>query len=135
MPLLPYIDYFVPSIEEAEQMSGRSNPADVAAFFKDKGVRNCILTLGGNGVYVSPETGDPFRLPAFDIAVSDTTGCGDSFTAGVIVGIRKGWDLQQTAKFASAVAAQVAMGLGSMGKLTSFARTMEMMSALPVKAA
>lgn len=135
MPLLPHIDYFVPSIEEAEQMSGRSDPAEVAAFFKDKGVRNCILTLGANGVYVSPETGSPFRLPAFDIAVSDTTGCGDSFTAGVIVGITRGWELQQTARFASAVAAQVAMGLGSVGKLTSFDRTVQLMSTLPVKAA
>lgn len=135
MPLLPYIDYFVPSIEEAEQMSGRSDPADVAAFFKERGVRNCILTLGGKGVFVSPEHGASFHLPAFDIAVSDTTGCGDSFTAGVIVGINKGWDLQQTCRFASAVAAQVAMALGSIGKLTSFDTTMKMMAELPVKAA
>lgn len=135
MPLLPYIDYFVPSIEEAEQMSGRRDPEEVAAFFKEKGVRNCILTLGGDGVYVAPEEGLPFHLPAFDIAVSDTTGCGDSFTAGVIVGISKGWDLQQTCRFATAVAAQVAMGLGSLGKLTSFDTTLRMMTELPVKAA
>lgn len=135
MPLLPYIDFFVPSIEEAEQMSGCNNPADVAAFFQEKGVRNCILTLGGEGVYVAPEAGSPFRLPAFDIAVSDTTGCGDSFTAGVIVGIQKGWSLHETCKFASAVAAQVAMGLGSLGKLASFEKTIEMMGSLPLKAA
>ena len=135
MPLLPHIDYFVPSIEEAEQMSGRSDPAEVAAFFKERGVRNCILTLGSKGVYVSPESGAAFSLPAYDIAVSDTTGCGDTFTAGVIVGINKGWDLEQTCRFASAVAAQVAMGLGSVGKLTSFNTTLKLMAELQVKAA
>jgi sugar/nucleoside kinase (ribokinase family) len=132
-PCLPYIDYFVPSIEEASEMAGVSDPAAVAQFFKKRGVKNAILTLGADGVYVSPESGEDFRLPAFDIKVSDTTGCGDSFTAGIIVGIVKGWDLQQSARFASAVAAKVAMGLGSDGKLVSFDDTIEAMNSLPVK--
>lgn len=132
-PCLPYIDYFVPSIDEASEMAGVADPAAVAAFFKGRGVRNCILTLGADGVYVSPEHGNAFRLPAFDIPVSDTTGCGDSFTAGIIVGIIKGWDLEQSARFASAVAAKVAMGLGSDGKLVSFDDTIAAMRTLPVK--
>ena len=86
--------------------------------------------MGGEGVYVSPEDGDDFTLPAFDVAVSDTTGCGDSFTAGIIVGLHRGWDLRRSATFASAVAARVAMGLGSDGKLVSFDDTIEAMNTL-----
>ncbi|MBO0904259.1 carbohydrate kinase family protein [Jiella sonneratiae] len=126
-PLLPYIDYFIPSIEEAEEMSGRKGAEDVARFFKDHGVKNAILTLGGAGVYVDPATGDPFRLPAYDIDVVDTTGCGDSFSAGIIVGLSKGWELRECARFASAVAAKVALGLGSDGKLASFEDTIDAM--------
>src|SRR6185312_2827129 len=133
-PCLPYIDYFVPSIDEASEMAHEKDPAKVAAYFQGKGVRNCILTLGGDGVYVAPHDGEAFHLPAFDINVMDTTGCGDSFTAGIIVGIVKGWDLKQSARFASAVAARVATGLGSDGKLTSFDDTLQAMNSLPVKA-
>lgn len=133
-PCLPYIDYFVPSIDEASEMAHEKDPAKVAAYFQGKGVRNCILTLGGDGVYVAPHDGEAFHLPAFDINVVDTTGCGDSFTAGIIVGIVKGWDLKQSARFASAVAARVATGLGSDGKLTSFDDTLQAMNSLPVKA-
>jgi sugar/nucleoside kinase (ribokinase family) len=133
-PCLPYIDYFVPSIDEASEMAHERDPAKVAAYFQGKGVRNCILTLGGEGVYVAPHDGEAFHLPAFDIKVVDTTGCGDSFTAGIIVGIVKGWDLKQSARFASAVAARVATGLGSDGKLTSFDDTLQAMNSLPVKA-
>ncbi|RUU23886.1 sugar kinase [Mesorhizobium sp. M7A.T.Ca.TU.009.01.3.2] len=132
-PCLPYIDYFVPSIDEAGEMAHDRDPARVAAFFKARGVRNCILTLGADGVHVSPEHGEDFHLPAFEVEVFDTTGCGDSFTAGIIVGIVKGWDLKQSARFASAVAAKVAMGLGSDGKLVSFDDTVAAMNSLPVK--
>lgn len=132
-PLLPYIDYFVPSIDEAAEMAGVENPADVARYFKDRGVKNAILTMGGDGVYVDPKNGDPFTLPAHDIGVVDTTGCGDSFTAGIIVGLIKGWTILESARFASAVAAKVAMGLGSDGKLTSFDDTIEAMNTLPLK--
>jgi sugar/nucleoside kinase (ribokinase family) len=132
-PCLPYIDYFVPSIDEAGEMAHDRDPARVAAFFKARGVKNCILTLGADGVYVSPEHGEDFHLPAFEVEVFDTTGCGDSFTAGIIVGIVKGWDLKQSARFASAVAAKVAMGLGSDGKLVSFDDTVAAMNSLPVK--
>ena len=132
-PCLPYIDYFVPSIEEAGEMAGTHDPREVARFYKTRGVKNAVLTMGADGVYVSPEKGEDFTLPAFDIQVSDTTGCGDSFTAGIIVGIIKGWDLRQSARFASAVAAKVAMGLGSDGKLVSFDDTIAAMNSLPVR--
>lgn len=132
-PCLPYLDYFVPSIDEASEMAGTSDVAEVARFFQSRGVKNCILTLGAHGVYVAPEAGSPFTLPAFDIPVSDTTGCGDSFTAGIIVGLTKGWSLHDAAQFASAVAAKVAMGLGSQGRLKSFDDTLHAMKTLPVR--
>lgn len=132
-PLLPHIDYFVPSIEEAAAMAGRHDPADVATWFKERGVKNAILTLEGDGVFVDPADGDPFHLPSHQIDVVDTTGCGDSFTAGIIVGLAKGWNLKECAGFANAVAAHVARGLGSQGTLTSFDTTVRNMNAWPLR--
>ena len=132
-PLLPYIDYFVPSIVEAAAMAGESDPAAVARWFKSQGVKNAVITLEGDGVWVDPEDGAPFHLPAHKIDVVDTTGCGDSFTAGIITGLSKGWEIQEAARFANAVAANVALGLGSMGKLTSFEATVESMNTWPLR--
>lgn len=132
-PLLPYIDYFVPSIDEAAAMAGISQPDEVARWFKDRGVGNAILTLEGEGVFVDPAEGAPFQLPAHQVALVDTTGCGDSFTAGMIVGLARGWGVRDCARFANTVAAHVASGLGSQGTLTSFAATVEAMNTWPLR--
>lgn len=132
-PLLPYIDYFVPSIVEASAMADQDDPVEIARWFKNQGVGNAILTLEDEGVYVDPRDGDPFRCPAHQIDVVDTTGCGDSFTAGIITGLCKGWDIRQSARFANAVAALVASGLGSQGILASFDKTMEAMQSMPLR--
>lgn len=134
-PMMPFVDYFVPSIEEASEMAGQRDPKQIAAFYRNLGAKNLLLTMGGDGVYVSPADGEDFHLPAYAIDVVDTTGCGDSFTAGVIVGLSHKWPIRECARFASAVAAKVAMGLGSDGKLTSFEDTVAAMNSLPLRSA
>ncbi|MET1414728.1 sugar kinase [Roseibium sp. HPY-6] len=132
-PLLPYIDYFVPSIEESRAMAGGGTPAEVAGWFKARGVKNAVITLEGDGVWVDPENAAAFQLPAHRIDVIDTTGCGDSFTAGIITGLSKGWELHQCARFANTVAAHVARGLGSQGILKDFESVMAAMESWPLK--
>jgi len=53
------------------------------------------------------------EVPAFDIEVVDTTGCGDAFSAGFLRGISLGGDLAAAARLGCATAAQVARGLGT----------------------
>ena len=126
-PSLPYIDYLVPSIEDATTMSGLAKPEDSARFFRDLGAKTVILTMGGDGCLVA--TPDAlFRLPAFEIEVTDTTGCGDAFTAGLIAGLHHGWDIEKAARFASAAGALVATGLGSDAGIVSFADTERLMN-------
>ena len=139
-PLLPFVDYFCPSIEEAAALAGRdANCRDapgISQFFKDCGVQNVILTMDKDGVYVLPHDGQAFTLPAHDIELVDSTGCGDSFTAGVIVGLTKGWSLRDTVAFANGVAAQVASGLGSDGggdKIKSIQDTWAFIKATPLR--
>lgn len=126
-PSLPYVDYFVPSIEDAAAMSGHDDPEDAARFFRDLGAGNCLLTRGGDGCIIA--TADAiFRLPAFEIDVKDTTGCGDAFTAGLIAGLVRGWDIEKSARFASACGALVATGLGSDAGIVNFAETEKLMN-------
>jgi sugar/nucleoside kinase (ribokinase family) len=133
-PLLPFIDYFMPSIEEAMDMSGHKTPEDCAAHYLDKGATCCIFTLGGDGAYYAHADGTRLKVPAFDIDVVDTTGCGDAFDAGFICALHHQMDPEQSLSFAQASAALVASGLGSDAGIVSFDDTMAKMAAFKQKA-
>lgn len=126
-PLLPFIDYFMPSIEEARDMSGRKTPEDCASFYLDRGAVCCVLTLGGDGAFYAHRDGVRLRVPAYDIKVVDTTGCGDAFDAGFIAALHHKMDPERSMRFAQAAAALVATGLGSDAGIVSFEHTMDWM--------
>ena len=122
--VLPYTDYFLPSIEEARALAGLSDKGDAARYFLDLGVKACVFTLGDEGAYYHDRSGLTFRMPAFDIAVKCTCGCGDAFNAGFAVGLVKGFDMEATVRFAQATAALNATGLGSQAGVESFEHTL-----------
>ncbi len=128
-PLLPFIDYFMPSIEEARDMSGWGTPEDCAAFFLDRGAACCVFTLGSEGAYYAHGDGTRIHTPAYQIDVVDTTGCGDAFDAGFIAALHHAMDPEQSLFFAQAAAALVAGGLGSDAGIVSFDHTMDWMRA------
>jgi sugar/nucleoside kinase (ribokinase family) len=127
LPLLPAIDYFMPSIEEALVMSGQGNAADCANYFLARGARCCIFTLGGDGAYYAHADGTRLSSPAYDITVVDTTGCGDAFDAGFIAALHHKMDVETSLRFAQASAGLVATGLGSDAGIESFEHTLHCM--------
>jgi sugar/nucleoside kinase (ribokinase family) len=52
-------------------------------------------------------------VPAFEVEVVDTTGCGDAFSAGFLRGLSLGRSRRDAAVLGCAAAALVAQGLGS----------------------
>jgi sugar/nucleoside kinase (ribokinase family) len=64
----------------------------------------------------------------------DTTSCGDSYCAGFIAARDKGLPLIEACRFATATAALVAQGLGTLGKLESFEATLAFMRHAPLRA-
>ena len=132
-PLLPYVDFFMPSIDETNAMVGTDDPAACARFFIDKGAGACAISLGADGSFVMTRDGRQFTVPAFEVAVRDTSGCGDSYTGGFIAGLVRDWNLLDCARLATATAAIVATGLGSGANLVSFEETVEAMNTLPAR--
>jgi sugar/nucleoside kinase (ribokinase family) len=133
-PLLPHIDYFMPSIEEARDMSGCEAPEDCAAFYLARGAGACVFTLGAAGAYYAHRDGTRLYAPAYEIAVVDTTGCGDAFDAGFITALHHKMAVPTAMRFAQASAALVAGGLGSDAGIVSFEQTLSAMQTMPIKA-
>jgi len=131
-PLLPHIDYFMPSIEEGSIMCGLDDPMDIAKYYLDNGVTNCVLTMGGEGsLFVNKD--ETVKTPAFDINVVDTTGCGDAFDAGMITSLINDFDLEKSLKFATTTSGLVATGLGSDAGIIDFDDTINKMNTLKIK--
>ena len=133
IPLLPFIDYFMPSIEEAKDMSGLDSAEDCARFYLDHGATCCIFTLGGDGAYYAHKNGTRLKAPAYEIQVVDTTGCGDAFDAGFIASLHYEMDVETALRFAQAAAGLVATGLGSDAGIQSYEHTLQCMKTWKVK--
>lgn len=131
--VLPYTDYFIPSIEEAQALTGLSDHDEAARFFLDQGVKCCVFTLGSEGAYYRHADGTKIRMPAFDIKVKCTCGCGDAFDAGFAVGLVKGMNPEETVRFAQAASALNATGLGSQAGVESYEKTLDFIKKTPVK--
>lgn len=133
--VLPYTDYFIPSVEEAQALTGLNDLEEMAKFFMDRGAGACVFTLGGDGAYYRDKSGLSFRIPAFNIDVKCTCGCGDVFNAGFAAGLLNGMSPQDSVRLAQASSALNATGLGSQAGVVSLADTLAFMKACSVKAA
>ncbi|ADU50367.1 ribokinase [Thermaerobacter marianensis DSM 12885] len=75
------------------------------------GVRTVVLTRGARGVLVV-EPGGVVEIPAFPVAVVDTTGAGDAFSATFAVSLAEGRPLAEAARRAAAAGALACTALG-----------------------
>ncbi len=117
-PCLPFLDYFLPNDDDALMVSGQTNQSDAVKWLHDKGVGATVITLGAQGASFVPAGGVEVRVPAYKVDVVDTTGCGDAFSAGFIVGLAEGLDPQGAMELGVASGSLVATGLGSDAGIT-----------------
>jgi sugar/nucleoside kinase (ribokinase family) len=111
-PLLPYVDYLLPNDDQVLGFSGESDLVTGAKKLVAGGAGLVAVTRGGEGALLVTADGTE-TVPAFEIDVVDTTGCGDAFSAGFLRGISLDRTPREAAVLGSAAAALVAQGLGS----------------------
>ena len=122
-PALCHLDIFFPSYEEACAMTGLSDPRAMKDFFRKYGLKIFGVKMGEKGCYVTNFI-DEYEIPAFLTPnVVDTTGAGDSFMAGFLSGIVKGWDIYRAGVFANAVAHFSVQALGASAGIRSYDET------------
>jgi sugar/nucleoside kinase (ribokinase family) len=123
---LEYLDWFMPSYDEACEMSGKTKPEEIARFFQSNGVKNVIVKLGGEGCFVKQENETGYTVRAFTkVKAIDTSGAGDSFCAGFVAGLNKGWPVHDCAEFANAVGAHCIMEIGTTTGIKTIGETLE----------
>lgn len=122
--LLPFTDYFIPSIEEAQALSGLRTKEDIGRYFNDLGVQCTVMTMGENGAYYHHVDGTRFHMPAFEIDVVCTCGCGDAFNAGFAAGVINGFNAEDATRLGQASSALNASGLGSQAGIADLKTTL-----------
>jgi sugar/nucleoside kinase (ribokinase family) len=119
----PYVDLFLPNDDQLRTLTGQDDLGKAAEVMRGRGVGAVVVTTGASGSRACWADND-VPIPAFDIEVVDTTGCGDAFSAGLILGTEWGWSLPMAARLGTAAAALVAQGLGSDAGIIDLAGTL-----------
>jgi sugar/nucleoside kinase (ribokinase family) len=119
---LQYLDWFLPSYDEAVMLCGERDPARIATAFMSKGVKNVVIKLGAEGCFIAEREKTGYRVPALkNIVVADTSGAGDAFCAGFLAGLTQGWEGQRCAGLGNALGALCVTEIGT----TTAARSLE----------
>ncbi len=109
------IDCFVCNIQEAGMLFfddySDKKPEDMVAILSERvqaaQINSMIVTMGGEGAVYADIHGGKGYCPARKVEVKDTTGAGDSFCAGVAIGLTYGKSLAQACEIGSMLAASV----------------------------
>jgi sugar/nucleoside kinase (ribokinase family) len=91
------------AVTDAAQLGGKRALIGTARKLLKSGIQTAIITLAKGGCLVAQ--GDEIvRVYAPRVKAVDACGAGATFSAGFIYGYLKGWDLEHSARFATAAA-------------------------------
>ena len=129
---LPYIDYFMPSIDEAVRIAacGSEEPDAIADVFMQKGARNVVIKVGKKGAYLRCAGEAKGKLyPTYKgVKVVDTTGAGDSFCSGFLTAFARGKAPAECVMFANAVGSLCVTAKGATTGIRSYEETLQFMT-------
>lgn len=111
------IDYIKPNETELAILTGlkmetRDEIVQGARMMIEKGVKNVIVTLGGDGcLFVTKETEEFF--PSHKVKAIDTTAAGDSFTAAFALSLSQGKEYKEAVELGQKVSSIVVTKKGA----------------------
>ncbi|MDE1167280.1 MAG: sugar kinase [Pseudomonas sp.] len=77
-------DWVLPGLAEGQLLTGHEAPADIAAFYLDRGAEAVAIKLGAHGAYYRTQQDAGFVAACRVDKVVDTVGAGDGFAVGVV---------------------------------------------------
>ncbi|HEX4092851.1 MAG TPA: PfkB family carbohydrate kinase [Trebonia sp.] len=119
-------DWFLPNSDQLLALTGCADVASAIGVVLALGVGGVAVTCGADGCVIAWRGGgDPVALPAIEVDVVDTTGCGDGFTAGMLAGLLLGAGPVDAGWLGIACGSLVATGLGSDAGIVGLDRTLD----------
>ena len=110
--LLPVVDILLPSLGEAQQLTGKAEPGACAEALLAAGVGTVALKLGKEGSLIATREGS-WWIPGFVVETRDSTGAGDNFDAGLLAGFLGGLSWYGAATLGNAMGAMAAARVGA----------------------
>lgn len=132
--LYRYVDVLKPNETELHMLTKtdriETRLPEAVGLLKAKGIKNVLVTLGENGVYLDAEDTGVSKIPALKVEAVDTTAAGDSFTAAMAVMLSQGKNLKEAAVFANQVSAIVVTRKGAQSSIPFLDEVTEYLSSL-----
>ena len=111
-PCYPYLDYFLPSEEQAMLLAGTEDVEAMADFFLKGGVKCVVIKLGSRGCFCKTAQLS-FYCGCYDVPVVETTGAGDAFVAGFLSGVLRNGSMEDCVRLGNAASAHVIQCVGA----------------------
>lgn len=109
-------DIALPGLEDAEQLTGLSDPDAITDFYLNLGAGIVALTLGGEGTLVA--TSETRQVvPVRKVKAVDATAAGDTFDGAFLARLVAGDDPFAAARYANAAAALAVQGYGAVAPM------------------
>lgn len=109
-------DYFFPSIEDAQALSGLKDADAIVDWAHRLGAKAVLLKLGPEGALVS-DGAKRERIAGYKVKAVDATGAGDCFCGACLARLAAGDNLWDAARYANAAAALSTTGFGAVAPL------------------
>jgi sulfofructose kinase len=103
--LLGEIDHLIVGIELAAQVTAEREPERMVRALSGAERACCAVTAGDRGCWYAERDAEVRHLPAYQVQVVDTTGCGDVFHGAYAACISRGDDISTAIEVAAAAAA------------------------------
>jgi sugar/nucleoside kinase (ribokinase family) len=127
--VFPFLDFFMPSYEEALYLTSEREPSRQCDVLMHAGCGNVVIKLGEQGCFVTAK-GTRRLVSSCPARRVDTTGAGDNFVAGFLTGLLRGMQPEEAARLGNGAAAVSIQEVGSNGGVRSYEQVLEHMRAV-----
>ena len=105
--LLPLVDVFLPNDDEATALTGDEDPLAAARALQRISAGWVVVKRGAEGCVAVGPGGMELAATAPPVEVTDTTGAGDAFNAGLVHALENGLGWEEALAFSTSVASTV----------------------------
>jgi 2-dehydro-3-deoxygluconokinase len=111
-----HVDFCMPSLDEAQLLTGLESADDIADFYLKLGAKNVILKMGAEGAMLANST-QRLVVKGHKVATVDATGAGDCFSGAFLSQVVRDESLENALVYANCAAALTTTGYGAVAPI------------------